>query len=444
VSHDEAVAARVAAFLNDAVATLESCRRQRSSLAKVSRALEQLTARHLAAARPGARASGPRRALTEPAPPTTQSGYRVRRPDPKPIDALRVWRCDEFIDSLTGVAPNTRRAYKADLGAFIFWAYSRKAEGPVDVDHQLVHDYLVELEDNEYAPRSIHRKTATLKRYFKWIRRRDAVVGTRLDPLRRVSRRMPRRKLPRVIPQSELDALLDPEPDDYADMDDEYIMRDRTVLGLLYDSGIRVSELCDLNVGDVDVRGRSITVWGKGARQRRLPIAGITGESLGLWLSVGRCRHRHTWCARCAASLEELGVVEERLAEACTALGELLETATSVAALEERTRALAREHDVTVSDVAAGLPEHAPLFLNSRGTRLGPRDVRRILTRRAQQPISPHQLRHTYATHLLEGGADLRVIQELLGHRDISSTAIYTHVTPQHLRASYQRTHPRA
>jgi site-specific recombinase XerD len=415
------------------------------SLAATIRALEQLTARHLAAARPRVRDGGRRRAYADPTSSPTQSNG-ARQPDrhPKPIDALRAWRCDEFIDSLTGLAPNTRRAYKADLGAFVFWAYSRHLEGPVDVDHELVHEYLVELGDNDYAPSSVDRKTATLKAYFKWIRRRDAAAGARLDPLRRTNgRRAARRRLPRVIPQPELDALLDPEPNDDAEAD-EYIMRDRTVLGLLYDSGIRVSELCDLNVADVDVTGLAITVWGKGARQRRLPIARVTGESLGLWLSVGRCRHSHAWCSRCAASLEELGVLEERLAEACTALSELFETGTSLAAVEEKTRALAREHDVTVSDVAAGLPAHAPLFLNARGTRLGPRDVRRILTRRAKRPISPHQLRHTYATHLLEGGADLRAIQELLGHRDISSTAIYTHVSPKHLRASYERTHPRA
>jgi len=446
VSHDEAVASRLAALFNDATATLTVSRQRRSSISAAVRALEHVVERHLRATRPRrSRIAGDRRGPTDPGRAALRPIRKVEKSDARRLERLRDWRCEEFATSLTSLAVNTRQAYAADLAAFVVWAYSRGITRPADVDHDVIHAYLVELHKNAYAPRSIARKTATLKRYFRWIRRRDDLAaGPRLDPMRRAVGSTPKRRLPRVVPQAELDALLNPAPEHDDPVDDHDLLRDRTILGLLYDSGIRVSELCGLNVGDIDLQHRSITVWGKGARQRRLPVAEITIETLGIWLSLGRCRHRDARCTRCEISIEELGLIEDGIAETCTAIGALIESHSSVVSLEQALAAMAHDHDVALETVAAGLPARAPVFLNSRGRRIGDRDIRRILDRRAQQPISPHQLRHTYATHLLEGGADLRVIQELLGHRDISSTAIYTHVSKQHMRDTYQRTHPRA
>jgi site-specific recombinase XerD len=157
--------------------------------------------------------------------------------------------------------------------------------------------------------------------------------------------------------------------------------RDLAVLELLYAAGLRVSELCGLDRGDVDLRGRTVTVLGKGGKQRRVPVHDAAIAALRAWFEDGR-------------------------------------------------------------DAMEGPPEAA--FVNRRGARLGPRDVRRILDRRSPSPTHPHALRHTYATHLLDGGADLRVVQELLGHASLATTQVYTHVSKERLRAVYGETHPRA
>jgi site-specific recombinase XerD len=446
VSIDDAVGSRLAALFSDLAGVIEGCTKRRSSIGTAERQLEQVIRHHLISARPNRTRPSARPAQQ----PATIAG-RLRRPMSRAAgtDLLRAWRCEEFIDSLTRVAPNTLRAYRADLGAFVVWAYARRIQGPAHVDHELIHAYLVELEDNDYAPGSVSRKISALNAYYKWIRRRDAIVGAAPNPMRRTKkRRGTRRRLPRIVPPEDLEALLNPTPDTDDELLDDHCMRDGTIGGLLYDSGIRVSELCDLKVGDVDLTRRCITVWGKGARQRRIPIAQVTADSLGFWLSLGRCRHMHTRCARCASPLEELGVLEDRIGEVCATLDRLIEQLVDehspISSLEAAIADLAGEHDLTPATFDVGLPASAPLFLNGKGRPLGPRDVNRILKRRALSPISAHQLRHTYATHLLEGGADLRAIQELLGHRDIESTAIYTHVSQRHLRETYLRTHPRA
>ena len=153
---------------------------------------------------------------------------------------------------------------------------------------------------------------------------------------------------------------------------------------MLYGCGLRVSELCGLDVDDVDLTSRAVVVWGKGAKQRRAPLGEPAADAVDAWLTRGR------------------------------------------------------PDFVTASQAGAAL------FVNRRGHRLTPRDVRRILDRRASAPTHPHALRHTFATHLLDGGADLRAVQELLGHADVSTTQIYTHVSRERLRTVYDQAHPRA
>jgi site-specific recombinase XerD len=187
-----------------------------------------------------------------------------------------------------------------------------------------------------------------------------------------------------VLSRAEVTVLLD-EPPAAVEGDPEAIrLRDDAVLELLYGSGLRVAELSGLELGDVDLRGRRITVWGKGSKQRQIPLSEPAADAVHGWLERGR-----------------------------TALAE-------------------------------GHPPVEALFLNRRGRRLGPRDVRRVLDRRAASPTHPHALRHTFATHLLDGGADLRVVQELLGHASLETTQVYTHVSKERLLSVYESTHPRA
>jgi site-specific recombinase XerD len=291
------------------------------------------------------------------------------------------WRQDEFIRSLTDVAPSTVVAYSRDIGAFITWAGRTGRDGPEGVDRLLLRRYLAYLTTRRYARRTVARKVAALRRYFTWLRR-DGTMD--VDPSVRLSAPAGDGRLPRVLTMTELDTLLD-NPRAPVRQDPETIrLRDNAVLELLYGSGLRVAELCGLSPGDVDLRRRLVKVWGKGSKQRQVPLSEPAADAIKAWLSRGRSR---------------------------------------------------MENDDTPADA---------LFLNQRGRRLGPRDVRRILDHRAAAPTHPHALRHSYATHLLDGGADLRVVQELLGHASLQTTQIYTHVSKEHLRTVYQSTHPRA
>jgi site-specific recombinase XerD len=190
-------------------------------------------------------------------------------------------------------------------------------------------------------------------------------------------------RLPRVLHGDELENLLD-RPPARAGSGDAVGARDDAVLELLYGSGLRVAELCALRPVDLDLAAQRVVVWGKGSKQRQVPLSAPSVAALETWLETGR------------------------------------------AALS-----------------TAETPDDA-VFLNQRGRRLSPRDVRRILDRRALAPTHPHALRHTFATHLLDGGADLRAVQELLGHADLGTTQLYTHVSKERLRRVFEDTHPRA
>jgi integrase/recombinase XerC len=289
------------------------------------------------------------------------------------------WDLDGFARSLTDVAPATVAAYRADLAGFVVWAERAGLAGPESVDRVVLRRYLAYLATRRYARRSIARKAASLRRYFAWLARRG-VIGA--DPAASLSAPAGERRLPRVLRRDEVAALLDgtgPTPADPA-----VRLRDDAVVELLYGSGLRVAELCGLRPGDVDLARRAVTVWGKGGKQRRVPMSAASVDAVRDWLRRGR-----------------------------------------------------------PAMVRPGTPADA-LFLNARGRRLGPRDVRRILDRRGATPVHPHALRHTFATHLLDGGADLRAVQELLGHADLATTQLYTHVSKERLRRVYDDSHPRA
>lgn len=292
------------------------------------------------------------------------------------------WALEDFERSLTGVAESTRRAYRADVDAFVEWAERGRISTPTSVDRRMLRRYLASLATRRYARRTIARKASSLRRYFDWARRRGLVE---VDPAAGLSAPSGTGRLPRVLRDDELAAVLEPAARPPAEdrLATALDRRDDAVVELLYGSGLRVAELCGLRRQDVDLAQRQVVVWGKGGKQRRLPLSEPSARAVEDWIRTGR-------------------------------------------------RELAADPTTDV------------LFLNRRGRPMTPRDVRRLLDRRAIAPTHPHALRHTFATHLLDGGADLRSVQELLGHADVGTTQIYTHVSTERLQQVHGATHPRA
>lgn len=287
------------------------------------------------------------------------------------------WRLDAFGASLTSLAQRTVEAYLADLRLFAEWVARGGVERPGDVRRTTVRRYVAHLSTRQFARRSIARKAAALRRYFGWCRRSGLCID---DPTVGLQVSAGPGRLPRVLERREVDQLLDgPVPDTEPDWRRR---RDDAVLETLYGSGVRVSELCSLDIDAVRLDESALVVWGKGGKQRRVPIGEPAVAALRSWMSI--------------------------------------------------------RHDVVPAD------QGGALFANERGRRITPRDVRRILDRRSSTPTHPHALRHTFATHLLDGGADLRAVQELLGHADVATTQRYTHVSRDRLRTAYQQAHPRA
>ena len=292
------------------------------------------------------------------------------------------WQHEAFVRSLASASSNTVVAYGRHVAAFVRWAERGGLSGPADVTRLHLRRYLAYRTTLGRKSRTIAREAASLRRYFSWLLHVGAID---VDPSRRLSAPRGEARLPRVLRDAELETVLDaPGPPSTDEVGWAVHLRDNAVVELLYGSGLRVAELCGLRPPDLQLRDRRVTVWGKGDKQRWVPMSEPSVEAVRAWLADGRAH-----------------------------------------LLSERSPA----------DAA---------FLNRRGGRLTPRDVRRILDRRASDPTHPHALRHTFATHLLDGGADLRAVQELLGHADLATTQLYTHVSKQRLRAVYEATHPRA
>ena len=297
------------------------------------------------------------------------------------------WYVDEFVLSLTDASRNTVDAYRRDVEALAEWAARSGLDDPAAIDRLLLRRYLAHLTTRRYAKRSIARKASALRRYFGWLRRTGRIER---DPTTSLHAPSGEARLPRVLDHRELDHLLAPADDGPAPADassstagtgDNAVdsvatpkdaapvwvrARDDAVLEILYGSGLRVSELCSLDTGSVDLGRGAVTVWGKGGKERRVPLSDPAVDALRDWFGA--------------------------------------------------------RNDVPPED------DRDALFVNHRHRRLTPRDVRRILDRRADHPTHPHALRHSFATHLLDAGADLMAVKELLGHVSLSTTRIYTHV----------------
>lgn len=292
-------------------------------------------------------------------------------------DVVEVWQLERFGRSCTGLSERSVGAYLSDVRIFAQWCTRLSIETPDAVTRTAVRRYVAFLTTREFARRSIARKAASLRRYFAWaiaegLATADPTIGVRISGVDG--------RLPRVLDQRELGHLLDgPVPDDEPPWRRS---RDDAILEILYGSGVRVSELCSLDIDSVNLDKSVLVVWGKGSKQRQVPLSGPARDALVAWLAI--------------------------------------------------------RHEVVPAD------QGAALFANERGRRITSRDIRRIIDRRSASPTHPHALRHTFATHLLDGGADLRAVQELLGHADVSTTQRYTHVSRERLRAAYLQSHPRA
>ena len=288
------------------------------------------------------------------------------------------WHVEGYARTLRAAdrSPATQRAYLGDLHQFIAWAEERRWTEPTAITKLVLREYLAFMTARGDERASIARRRASLRSYFSWLVERGHLVES---PAARLSAPRPNVQLPKVVVREQLESLLD---EDWGD--DEWAVLDRAICEVLYGAGLRVSELCGLNVDSVDFTEGLVRVMGKGRKERIVPLHRRALAAVSMWLSDAR-------------------------------------------------------EDV----VRADSPRNA-LFLNRRGHRLGSRDVRRILDNRvARGHVHPHALRHSFATHLLEGGADLRVVQELLGHESLTTTQLYTHVSKSRLQKIHRQTHPR-
>ena len=292
---------------------------------------------------------------------------------------------DEFLGYLAverGSSPNTVTAYRRDLETYVAFLADRGIVEPSSVGRDDVTDWIVSLRTCGLAPSSVERKVSAVKSFHRFLVREGITENhptARLPLPKKVSR------LPDVISIEDAERLLSqPFPDGPAGI------RDRALLEILYGCGLRASEAVGLNLADVDLDGGFIRVFGKGSKERLVPIAGIAGRALDAYLRAGRPYLR--------------------------------------------TR-------------KSSLVDGAAVFLNARGGRLSRQALFRLVRSygaRVGLELHPHTLRHSFATHLLQGGADLRALQEMLGHSDISTTQVYTHVDRRHMREEYLSTHPRA
>jgi len=279
-----------------------------------------------------------------------------------------------------GLARNTLESYRRDLQKFLKYLEKKKITAPQEIDRQAITDYLLTLKNEGRTPATISRNVASIRSFFNFLVQEGLLED---NPAQLVKAPRIEKKLPRVLTTKEIDQLLrQPRNDSHVGL------RDKAMLELLYASGIRVSELVSLNVTDFSPEVGYLRCRGKGMKERIVPIGSVAVSYVQDYLR--NCRQK-----------------------------------------------MLKQN------------EEKALFLNHHGRRLTRQGFWKILKRYARQSnisgeITPHTLRHSFATHLLENGADLRSVQEMLGHSDISTTQIYTQITRRKIREVYDKTHPRA
>jgi integrase/recombinase XerD len=293
--------------------------------------------------------------------------------------AFLLERFQEFLALEGGASPRTLEAYGRDLERLTVWCTTKGVAAPVALTPALLRDFVYHLKDIGLSPASIRRSVSATRTYFKFM------IGEgqmRSDPSERLETPRKWRTLPEVLTVEEVNRLLGA-----VSIDEPLVFRDRAMLELAYGAGLRVSEWIELGVQDLMLEDGVLRVFGKGSKERLVPIGRSAIGAVGMYLRELRPRL-------------ERGEGKGRL------------------------------------------------FLNARGKPLSRMGAWKILRKYVdlagiEKHVSPHTLRHSFATHLLEGGADLRAVQEMLGHADISTTQIYTHVDREYLRSVHKQYHPR-
>ena len=277
----------------------------------------------------------------------------------------------------------TAKSYYSDILSYLIWLEETPCE---NVNFSKVREYLHFIQKFNYKKTTIARKISSIKTFYKYLCREQKIE---INPALNLSAPKKPKALPKFLKPDEVEKILNnikiETPAGY---------RNRAILELLWATGMRVSELSGLNFGDLDLDNNEIKVFGKGSKERIILVSERAKNYLKRYIDTAR---------------------------PLVAKGYRLEEST----------------------------ESSPIFINKTGYRLQPRMIRNVINEvveKIQLPkhVSPHMFRHSFATHLIENGADLRVVQELLGHASISNTQIYTHVSTQHLKDVYNETHPRA
>lgn len=273
----------------------------------------------------------------------------------------------EFIEVEKGLSSNTVNAYRRDLTGFLDFCMDKGIMGVEYITRNHLNSYILKLRSDNLNPRSVVRKIASLRGFFKWLSANEYINNNPASMLEQP--KLPKR-LPKVMSLQEIKEIF------HSDLNNQ----ENLVVELLYDCGLRVSELVNLKIGDIDLKSKYIQCVGKGSKERLIPFGKKAKESINKYLKE-------------------------------------------------------RENVITKYNL-----QTKRLFITNSGRLINRQDIYnfiRKLGEKIHKHISPHTLRHTFATHLLENGADLRVVQELLGHSDVSTTQLYTHITKKRLKEVY-------
>lgn len=287
-----------------------------------------------------------------------------------------------------GLAKATVSAYESDLNKYVAWLQTHGITKPDDIAKQDVEDYIAALDADGESARSKARRLASIHEFHRFALAQHAVSA---DVAASVKAPKGASVLPDVLNVDEVSRLLDAAA--VGGSTDPVVLRDKALLEFMYATGCRVSEAVGTNLDDIDLEEKVVRLMGKGSKQRLVPLGSYARNSVVAYLNAGR--------------------------------GELERRST------------------------AKVPERRALFLNKRGKRISRQSVWEIVKTAGERagiikPLHPHTLRHSFATHLIQGGADVRTVQELLGHASVTTTQIYTHVSPEALIETYLTAHPRA
>ena len=287
------------------------------------------------------------------------------KPDKKLDQKIYLSEYIEYLNDIKGYSSNTITSYKNDIKQYLKYLSDK------NLNYYETEEFVKYLNKNKYAKSSINRKIASINKFYEWCQERNYLKETKYKKIKYIKQE---KKLPDILTSNYINKLLNSLP-----TENPKNLRDRTIIELLYSSGLRVSEITNLRINDIKNNG-SIKVLGKGNKTRILPMTNEAYKLIDSWITNSRSFYEN-----------------------------------------EKS-----------SDY---------LFIGVRGSKISAREVQRIV--KSKLGTFPHSIRHSFATHLLDGGADLRVVQEMLGHSDPSTTQIYTHVSKKKLKEKHKRTHPR-